>query len=467
MADPRDYINSAAAQLQQGISQWQANKKQEEFLNTELHPDLQSAFMPAPRPQVGATKYDPEVSSAFDSALDSALSGFGGLASEGQAPAQGAQVGMEHPEIKRLAKLVEEGMNPLVAAKQARAFTNRDMPAIKLAMEAREQQARNEWYSARSEGTDTPESRERRARIAADARNYGADRGYEGRKYSADASYEARDLESGRRLEGARYGADQSRAGAEARARATVEAARERAAASERIATQRFGTRNAYVNDLIKTLKVKADAMGKAGAQLDIMRNADQGGVNKESLRKRQAEYDDAVREYNSTQKMVDELLEEGRKGGQPEQHGSSTTIERGSRSERAQPTSDGQPPFEVRQTPGQPLDPRLTVGRDLGAVDVVEPGPERLLAPSGTSFPPLGQPSSGTTRQGNVVNGPAMTIPPGAGGPVRIPGAPAPGVPQQLGTTTVRRKRDGVVKTIPIARAIQMVQTGEFELVR
>jgi hypothetical protein len=403
MADPRDYIMQAGMLGQQGISAWQDNKKQEEFLNTELHPDLQSAFMPAPRPQVGMTKFTPEASAQFDSALGGATSGFAGLAQAGQTPPSvGGQTGMEHPEIKKLAKLVEQGMDPLVAAQQARKFTNRDMPAIKLAMDAREQQARGrqldiqerESQYRQSQPKEAPLTFEQQLQIArergmgpaearADASKYGADKGLEGRKYGAD-----------RGLEGAKI-----------RAKATVDAARERALASERIATQRFGSKNSYVSDAIKTLKVKADALGKAGVQLDMMRNVDENGINGEELKQRREEYDDALKKYNEMQTFVDELLETPQ---QSQPHGSSTVIDRNRSTARVDPPQD----WRITQKPGQPPPPGAE-----NATPVPGALPREIQTAKEVVMPPpqnygIDQPSSGTTRQGRAVSGQGVSVP-------------------------------------------------------
>lgn len=424
MADPRDYIVQAGYGLQSGLESLAANKRKEDYLNTELPEPAQYAFrqmMPTPmRPVAGAV-------GDLGAAAGEAAGGLGGLAASGNPMQQpSSESGYEHPAIKEFAEKVRNGeIDPIEAAKQARTrFTNRDVEGLKLALDAREQQARMKQAEARGEGLTF----EQRLLLEQTKGDYGV----RNTELRGGAQRDAATTQAGGRVKAAEVGAgasnyraDRGLEGAKARAEATIEAARERAKSSESIAKTRFGSSNANVTALLKNLKISVEKMRTEGSQLDVLRNIQDsgGGVDADQLRKTKEAYEAARKNTEVIQKLVDEAIA---KGGPDQSTGSSTTIQRDGQSGRAGGADFGSfmqqqgqgarsaAPFAIRQQPGQPPPPGME-----NATPVAGPPPPGLPTRTEVQEPPAAMNAPFTGGNGQPVR--AIPRPP-MGQPTPMP---------------------------------------------
>lgn len=148
MADPRDYIVNAGAQLQEGLGQYRAQQEREAALNRPL-PEWAVQQMVGPDPS-------PSLAAKVQAAAPNYQPGLGGAPWANSAPDQWSPpdaasmgkepqgLGQSHPDVEAAAHAYASGkMSFDQAMAQARKYTMRDMPGLEFGLKVKESNAAN------------------------------------------------------------------------------------------------------------------------------------------------------------------------------------------------------------------------------------------------------------------------------------------------------------------------------------
>jgi len=438
--DPRDYILKAGQSIGAGIDHLRAREEREKLLNTPLPQFAQQQFNP-PVPTNPVSIGD--VAGMAGTGAGSQLGGLGSIGanpggtSVGRNIATGMpdtgmegrnepmSIGQEHPEVEKMAQAYARGeMDIESALSKAKQYTYRDMEGLELGLKAREQGINAQRSS---------DSLKREEEITKRVTHVTGLKGEQATKLEEQKQGGRIDLEGLRgknRIAEAHIKADAAVRAAELRAKALLQAAEARQAAGPDPELK-------LLELDLKRAKIRLDAANKA-----LSSNA--ALVDDAVMARAMEEFSQAQTAMDSADKSISSYLQ--------------------ARAGQAGPAQ--QPPAAQPQPGVQGGGAAVPIPGMNGA-----PGPTVMEPTPGQGG--INTPYSGVTKQGREVNHPGAVVPPGAGGPAPVPGmpppaaAPPPVTTNNIGMTNVRRKRDGVVKQISTARAIQMVQTGEFELVR